>query len=121
MFKFQEERFIYNVTNIEHGDKIKKLFGIGILLILIGSIFVTPALGNSINEDFEELELDRKILLVIGGDINIRWIGRELYGDGFIVYADGDISFNSNFSIDFTGIPLMFNNDFFSFCLYNPR
>ncbi len=121
MFKFQEEHFIYIVINIEHGDKIKKLFGIGILLILIGSIFVTPALGNSINEDFEELELDRKILLVIGGDINIRWIGRELYGDGFIVYADGDISFNSNFSIDFTGIPLMFNNDFFSFCLYNPR
>ena len=121
MFKFQEEHFIYNIINIENGDKMKKLFGIGILLILIGSIFVTSALGNSINEDFEELELDRKILLVIGGDINIRWIGRELYGDGFIVYADGDISFNSNFSIDFTGIPLMFNNDFFSFCLYNPR
>ena len=100
---------------------MKKIFGIGILLILLGSIFVTPVLGNSINEDFEELELDRKILLVIGGDINIRWIGRELYGDGFIVYADGDISLNSNFSIDFKGIPLMYSFSVISLCLYNPR
>jgi hypothetical protein len=100
---------------------MKKLFGIGILLILIGSIFVTPALGNSINEDYEELELNRKILLVIGGDINIRWIGRELYGYGSIVYADGDISLDSNFSIDFKGIPLTYTYYFISFCLYQPR
>ena len=100
---------------------MKKLFGIGILLILIGSIFITPVLGNSINEDYEELALDRKLIIVISGEINTRWIGRELYGNGFIVYANGNISFNSNFTIDFKGIPLMYSTSIISFCLYKPR
>jgi len=93
----------------------------GIVLILIGSFLVTPVVGTSLNEDDKKLELNRKILLVIGGDIHIRWIGRELYGQGFIVYAEGSILINSNFSIDFKGIPRIHDFFFVSYCFYKPR
>lgn len=101
---------------------MKKLIGItGILLLLFCCSFITPVLGNTLNEEYEELEINRKLLVVIGGEINTKWIGRELYGHGLIVYAEGNILFNYNFSIDFKGIPLNYNYYFVSICLYKPR
>ena len=77
--------------------------------MLVCCSFITPVLGNTLNEEYEELEINRKLLVVIGGEINTKWIGRELYGHGLIVYAEGNILFNYNFSIDFKGIPLNYN------------
>jgi len=93
----------------------------GIVFILIGTIFITPALGNNINEDFEELKLNRKILLVVGGGINVCWIDKELYGYGIMVYTNGNTSFFTNYTIKFEGIPLFINNYIlFAFCFYKP-
>ncbi len=51
---------------------MEKMFGIiGIVMILVGSIFIIPSLGVSVEEDFGELELNLKVLLVIGGRINV--------------------------------------------------
>jgi hypothetical protein len=99
---------------------MKKPLGVfGIVLILIGSLFVTPVLGISSNEDFEESGIDIKILFVIGGRIKVCLEQKVLYGFGVIVYTDGETSILKNFNISFVGLPFFVNNlILFSFCFY---
>ena len=93
----------------------------GIVFVIICSLLISPVSGNIVNEDYKELELNRKILLVIGGVINICWAEKELYGFGIIIYTNGNTSYMTNYTIKFEGIPLFINNLFLiGFCFYKP-
>ena len=85
---------------------MKKIFAIsGILIILLGSILISPAIASNIDEDYEENELNRKILIVIAGNMKICWEDKILYGFGLIVYTDGEIAILNNYNISFEGLP----------------
>jgi hypothetical protein len=88
----------------------KKLCIFGIIILLINSFFISTSLANQVEEDFEELELNWKILVVIGGIIKICWDENELYGFGVITYTDGETSLMSSYNIKFQGIPLVIKN-----------
>ncbi len=96
---------------------MKKIFGIiGIVLILMGSIFVPPVLGISTEED---LEIDLKILAVIGGTINVCNDENELYGFATIGYTNGEILTFERYTIKIEGFPFFIHKGLpFSLCIY---
>ena len=90
-------------------------------MILVCSIFFTPSLGVSGDEDFEEFELNLKVLLVIGGRINVCNDENQLYGFGTIVYTDGETSILKSYVFNFKGIPFFVTKGLLiSICIYTP-
>lgn len=98
---------------------MKKIFGIlGISLILIGSIFINPALGVS-TQDQADLEL--KLLIVFLGTVNVCNDDNQLYGFATIGYTDGETFTFQRYTIDFEGIPFFITKGLgITVCIYNP-
>lgn len=98
---------------------MKKLFVIfGIVIILVGSIFVTTALGSNIEEDFEEINLKWKAFIAIGR-IDICFDEKIMDGLVIIGYNAGETLIFEQVYIEFDGIPILFSNGLlFTFCLY---
>jgi hypothetical protein len=101
---------------------LKKIFGyFGIILILIFSIFAISAVGMEVEEEnFNDLEIKWKILLVIGR-VNICFDDKIISGFALIGYVAGEILTFEDLNIKYEGIPLIYNNGLFStFLLYKP-
>lgn len=72
-------------------------------------------------KDNEENELNRKLLIVMAGNMKICWEDKELYGFGLIIYNDGEISTFNRYSINFEGLPFFIHKGIsVTFCLYKP-
>lgn len=97
---------------------MKKIFGIfGIVLILFGSIFISPVMGDSSQE---ELDLDLKILVVVLGTVNVCMDENELYGFATIGYTNGETFTLERYNLNFEGIPFFIHKGIgFSLCIYN--
>lgn len=96
----------------------KKFVIFGIVLILVGSFFITPTFGISTEE---ELDIDLKILIVIAGTINVCNDENELYGFATIGYTNGEIFTLQRYSLNFEGFPFFIHKGIaFSLCVYNP-
>ena len=101
---------------------MKKIFGVfGIVLILMITALVTPTIGTGFDEeDFEDLEIKWKILIVIG---NIGICLKEKVISGFVLigYTVGETLTNELINIKFEGLPIfIFSGLFFAFCFYKP-
>ena len=98
---------------------MKKIFGIlGISLILIGSIFISPALG--VNKQ-DETDLKLKLLIVFLGTVNVCNDENQLYGFATVGYTDGETFTFQRYTIDFEGNPFFITKGIgFTFCIYNP-
>ena len=101
---------------------MKKIFLIfGIIILFISSFFISPCLANESELDFDNLELNWKVLIVIGGIIKICWEDNELYGFGVFIYTYGETSMLTNYNIKFQGIPLVIKNGILlSYGFYKP-
>ena len=98
---------------------MKRIYGVfGIVLILIGSIFVTPILGDNTQED---LPIDLKILIIVLGTANLCFEENEIYGFASFGYTNGETFLFQRYNINFEGIPFFIHKGIgFSFCIYNP-
>lgn len=101
---------------------MKKIIGIsGIIIILLSSILISPALASNIAEDYQENILDRKLLIVMAGNMKICWEDKELYGFGLIIYNDGEISTFTKYNVNFEGLPFFIHKGItVTFCIYKP-
>ena len=84
---------------------MKKLIGVlGIVLILVGSIFVMPVIGNEIEEEnSKDLGIRWKILYVIGRVIyNLE--AKLIHGYAIIGYVGGEIITFGNIYIEYEGV-----------------
>jgi hypothetical protein len=98
---------------------MKKIFGIfGIALILFGSIFINPVLGE-IKQDHTDLDL--KILIVFLGTVNVCMDENQLYGFATVGYTSGETFTLQRYTLDFEGIPFFIHKGIgITFCIYNP-
>ena len=90
---------------------MKKLLGVlGIVLILIGSIFIIPVVGMGFEEEsVDDLRIRWKILLVIGR-VKVCFEDKIISGFVLIGYTAGEIITFDSINIKYDGIPLIYNN-----------
>ena len=89
----------------------------GIVLILMGTIFITPAMGDNTQED---LPIDLKILIVVLGTANLCFEENEIYGFATFGYTNGETFMFERYTINFEGVPFFIHKGIgFSFCIYN--
>jgi hypothetical protein len=101
---------------------MKKLFGVfGVVLILVGSTLIIPAVGMGVDEKYiNNLEIKWKILFVIGR-VNYNLGAKLITGYAVLGYVGGEILTFSSIYIKFELFPLFINNGVFSsFCIYKP-
>ncbi len=95
----------------------KTIIIFGIILILFGTILITPT--SAIITDKNNESYGYKILIVICGTLDVHIAEKELYGFGIIVYNAGQTHFFERYSIHYKGLPLIFKGLGLSFfCLY---
>jgi hypothetical protein len=101
---------------------MKKIIGIsGIIIILLASILISPALASNIDENYQKNELNRKLIIVIAGNMKICWEDKELYGFGLIIYNDGELSTFTNYNVNFEGLPFFIHKGItITLCIYKP-
>ena len=86
-------------------------WNIAYLPIILSSLLFNYVIGNALNQNFKEIKINKKILLIFGITVNIALLGYFKYADFFI--ENINLIFNTSTSLMHLALPLAIS--FFTF------